>query len=351
MDGERFGRQVGLPDPPGPEILRLNSHIVFRTASSSVSRQRVEYLDLVGSPLTHDLPCVQCGYNLRGLDPASRCPECGAAISRSRQGDLLRNANPAWLARIKLGADVMFIGIMAKIGGSLILGCLAGIQTAVSFALFPILGALSAALMLAAVYLITTQEPRVSLSEGELTWRKAIRALAVAHFVLRIGAEAYGWVGSTLSVIGMIGAPVLGLIIVFGFFSYAETFAVRVPDKKLAGSTLTVKWGLTICGALTSLGPLGFGLVLGLSAGIVGAPPGTVVTTTMPATPVVPPALRSTSTFALGGIVALVGIAWLIFSIWALILLSRYRRVLRLAISEARVAHEISAPLGSDETP
>jgi len=31
-------------------------------------------------PLPADLPCARCGYNLRGLHPAGKCPECGGAI-------------------------------------------------------------------------------------------------------------------------------------------------------------------------------------------------------------------------------------------------------------------------------
>ncbi len=31
--------------------------------------------------LDRDLPCLTCGYNLRGLPMGSRCPECGLAIA------------------------------------------------------------------------------------------------------------------------------------------------------------------------------------------------------------------------------------------------------------------------------
>jgi hypothetical protein len=47
-------------------------------------------------PIPADVPCVGCGYNLRGLHPAGRCPECGAAIVPSLLA-LLRVAPPdAW---------------------------------------------------------------------------------------------------------------------------------------------------------------------------------------------------------------------------------------------------------------
>ena len=34
-------------------------------------------------PTDQDLPCVDCGYNLRRLSPAGRCPECGADVRDS----------------------------------------------------------------------------------------------------------------------------------------------------------------------------------------------------------------------------------------------------------------------------
>ena len=51
-----------------------------------------------------DLPCVRCGYNLRGLDVTGTCPECGGPVEASRSGDLLRFADVGWLTRIFRGS-------------------------------------------------------------------------------------------------------------------------------------------------------------------------------------------------------------------------------------------------------
>ncbi|MCC7407760.1 MAG: hypothetical protein IT442_06785 [Phycisphaeraceae bacterium] len=57
--------------------------------------------------LDADIPCVECGYNLRAADPAGRCPECGTPIKRSVPGDLLLLADLTWLARVDSGLDCL----------------------------------------------------------------------------------------------------------------------------------------------------------------------------------------------------------------------------------------------------
>ena len=41
-----------------------------------------------------DVPCRKCSYNLRGMNVASRCPECGAPVGVSVHGSLLRYSDP-----------------------------------------------------------------------------------------------------------------------------------------------------------------------------------------------------------------------------------------------------------------
>jgi hypothetical protein len=53
--------------------------------------------------LQHDLACVRCGYNLRGLSDAGTCPECGTLISHSLMGWSPRYAAPEWRRRVKRG--------------------------------------------------------------------------------------------------------------------------------------------------------------------------------------------------------------------------------------------------------
>ena len=58
--------------------------------------------------ITRDLSCVVCGYNLRTLEIAGRCPECGGAVEQS----LLVLPEPALTAwAIKLAAWAIIVGL------------------------------------------------------------------------------------------------------------------------------------------------------------------------------------------------------------------------------------------------
>jgi hypothetical protein len=59
----------------------------------------------------HDIPCINCGYNLRGLDAEGHCPECGQEIAQSvrwwklqeRDAPALLTSNPRWVREISEG--------------------------------------------------------------------------------------------------------------------------------------------------------------------------------------------------------------------------------------------------------
>lgn len=45
--------------------------------------------------IEHDVSCTQCGYNLRGLEPSGKCPECGTTIGASIEAAVSR-LTPQW---------------------------------------------------------------------------------------------------------------------------------------------------------------------------------------------------------------------------------------------------------------
>src|SRR5687768_6916889 len=53
--------------------------------------------------LTQDLPCAGCGYDLRGLTPPGKCPECGFDLGQSIRAFRLHTtvpADPRWLSEM-----------------------------------------------------------------------------------------------------------------------------------------------------------------------------------------------------------------------------------------------------------
>ena len=54
-----------------------------------------------------DLPCDQCGYNLRTLLPDGRCPECGHPVAETLRPDELRYASPQYVRALASGTTVL----------------------------------------------------------------------------------------------------------------------------------------------------------------------------------------------------------------------------------------------------
>src|SRR4051812_6750983 len=56
-----------------------------------------------------DIPCRQCGYNLRTLQPNGTCPECGLPVLPSLRWQHLAYGDPRLITRMALGAYVIAI--------------------------------------------------------------------------------------------------------------------------------------------------------------------------------------------------------------------------------------------------
>ncbi|MCH8964393.1 MAG: hypothetical protein IIB58_05495 [Planctomycetes bacterium] len=135
--------------------------------------------------IDHDLSCMSCGYNLRALPPAGLCPECGTDIARSTQGDLLKFADRKWVGSVYRGTCLLTIAdgllvicVLAMIVFPFIL--LSVFDSAIAVATFVIVlrvcSIAAIVLMILGVWLVTKQEPRVSLTEQGTSNRRVARA-------------------------------------------------------------------------------------------------------------------------------------------------------------------------------
>jgi len=320
-----------------------------------------------------DTPCINCGYNLRGLVPSGLCPECGSPINRSVHGDFLRYSDPAWLNKLLLGVTLMLWNMLL----GLCLGFSAGIGAVLMGGAGPFLmiavQCLAGGLGILAIYLLTAQEPRTALSEDPVTWRKALRFCTVTAFVGQLLIQLGATMGPHLWLIGTGYLICLtGVVAYIGQFIYLRRFALRVPDARLARSTRTVMWGMVITNAAAVM----MGIAALFIVGVVGpgisafgggiAAPGTTTGLRFPGLPgtrplpamivtsgpagvaaSAPAAAVATpvSPFGPGSIAGMItigifgcgiGVASLVFLIWYIVLLFGYRRVFGEALTIAK---------------
>jgi hypothetical protein len=300
--------------------------------------------------LAESIPCRRCGYDLRGLDPGGRCPECRSAVARSIQGDLLRLCDPKWTARLARGMLWLIIGIIVQIVWGLAGGVIGivstGALTAPTGAIPPNLQtamsvsvpgtALTALIQAVGVWLLTSPDP------GAVETARPISARIIARycFIAQIIAAPIMQLWTTGASLGMnAGAMPAWFSLGYGFavlvfalavitlagyvagFVYLRQLAVRIPNRSLAGQTQVVMWGFVSAQIVSQLvGLLVLAALPSLMAAGGGAPSGG--------------AMVVMSLAGIGGCFA--GFASIVFGIWAIVLLFLYRGALREAAGQAR---------------
>ena len=152
--------------------------------------------------LTSRVICRECGYNLRGLDPAGHCPECGEPIETSLRSDHLNEAPTWWLKRLSVAALCLWLGTAGLTLGAAIEGVMifdvselielphhllsVGGITALSIPVLPI------GLLVLGLWLLTRRDPQ---NAPPRKWRLSARGIARwgSIFTLLIAMAMTAW--------------------------------------------------------------------------------------------------------------------------------------------------------------
>ena len=132
--------------------------------------------------LACDLACVECAYNLRGLPPDGKCPECGAPVRKALLGNFLEHASSEWVGSVYRGVHILSWALPATF---VISAMWLGVLT-VSYATFAtdrpfFTGMLTIICFvdLCALMLLTRRESLRVLTKERTIWRRFLRMWAI----------------------------------------------------------------------------------------------------------------------------------------------------------------------------
>ncbi|UCD75867.1 MAG: hypothetical protein JSV91_02900 [Phycisphaerales bacterium] len=248
------------PTPPPPPPI----HLLVRDKAPDLS--------------TQDVPCVGCGYNLRGLKPDGRCPECGLEIERSLHGDDLLYSSAAYLDSLCRGIRLIFVVLILEIV-FMFVAIVGGVTLAVTInptlmdpgawfvAVTVVIDAVLSVALVIGWWWFSVPDPSITgINKGDLA-RKFVRATviitAVAGLMNSAGDLATVRPGSPLALLAIAFAVIAMLAWAISFFAsmiYIRWIGRRIPSQRVVDNAGRLMWLgplLVTVGALCmGLGPL-----------------------------------------------------------------------------------------------
>lgn len=229
------------------------------------------------------LPCIGCGYDVKGLPPHQPCPECSLPIWRSYMGSDLAYAPPAYRATLCNGALITAISTLLHI--IFFAGILAvviyfeefkqtspPVVTASWF--FPFYFLLPNVMGFVGYLMLSNPDPSLTISESRWSARRVLRLtliLQASGILLQLGISSAGYaanffpnmptnqlIGASFQ-LGAIGLSFLAWIVqLFAAINLCAVLARRVPDEKFATWIRSLRWKIpvwTTLGLTILIGP------------------------------------------------------------------------------------------------
>ena len=212
-----------------------------------------------------DLPCRQCGYNLRSLARDACCPECAFPVIRCLRRDDLGYGDPRYVRQIALGAYLLFGASVATLATIFLPGALGTGGRFAAYALATVAG-----------WLVTTPDPS-GIGEAEYgTTRRTTRALLpVGLLVVPLSLIYYTAVSSAvmeLSTMLRYVTIAVAFVGVLTLVRYLQFLAIRTGSTDALRELTRTFRGLSLC-----LPPLAICYVLKMKYGTLSSTAALVV--------------------------------------------------------------------------
>lgn len=272
-------------DPHFPSIEPLGDPPAKKVAAPPISAVSPDAKPYTPPDLQRtDVPCRNCGFNLRGLSPDGNCPECGSPIWRSICEDRLMYCGESYLQMLYRGLICILIAALATVGVTVLSFIVVGIAIAVGISasgsafaqsftaqqglisvvtqtvMLPI-----SLLMLYGWWLFSAPDPGVSASDSGQKPRRIVRGSTVAMaaattltLICQTAALMVSWMELVAGGVSIVNA-VAGIVQFFASMLYVRWLAPRIPSMTIENRAKLYMWLLPVIyvvGVCVVVGPI-----------------------------------------------------------------------------------------------
>lgn len=230
------------------------------------------------------IPCIGCGYDVKGLPPHAPCPECALPIWRSYMGSDLAYAPASYRQTLCVGS---FIAALATILHVLLFAAIIGVviyfeefgsgapPVITSSWFFPFFFLPPNLLGFVGYLLLSIPDPSLTITESRWSARRVLRLTLILQAIgilLQLVISSAGFAANffpnmpTAQLIGasfQLGANTLAFVAwivqLFAAINLCAILAQRVPDEKLAAWIRTLRWKIPLwatVGFMILIGPV-----------------------------------------------------------------------------------------------